>query len=438
MNQLLRLFSFSLFVLLIVARGPARGAPSSSGTQLPTSTPEAEGMSAEKLAKVSEIMNGFVKDKEIAGGIVLVARNGNVVFQKTYGLRNLDGNRPVERDTIFRIYSMSKAITSAAVLMLVDEGKIDLDAPVAKYLPEFAEMKVLDGDQVSDGKTERPAKSLITVRDLLRHTSGMTYGKTDGSTTEKIFEATQALDRHSDFSVMAAKLSKIPLEFDPGTKWKYGASIDVLGYLVQKVSGKALEEFLQQRILEPLSMVDTGFSVPAEKQERFAANYYRDDSNSSGNGRFIIRDDPAASDYLLKPGLASGGGGLVGTASDYMRFLLMIAGGGEWNGRRFLSPKSIELMRTNQLPQGVGWIGFGEVERTGVGFGLGFSVTMEPNEKTNPHAKKGEYGWGGAASTHYWLSPEDKLIVVTMEQRWPYSPETEVALKPVIYGAIEE
>jgi CubicO group peptidase (beta-lactamase class C family) len=381
-------------------------------------------MSAEKLAKVGEIMDGFIKDKKITGGIVLVARNGKLVFQETYGLRNLEGKLPVERDTIFRIYSMSKAITSAAALILVEEGKLDLDAPVSEYLPEFVEMKVVDGE------TERPAKSPITVKDLFRHTSGITYGNAAGSTTEKLFEATNVIDFPSDLALMSTKLSQIPLEFDPGTNWKYGASIDVLGYLVQKVSGQPLDVFLKQRIFEPLEMTDTGFFVPAEKQERFAANYYSD-----GKGRLIIRDDPTKSGYLRKPGLSSGGGGLVGTASDYLRFLLMIAGDGEWQGRRILAPESVELMRTNQLPKGVDWIGFGADKRPGVGFGLGFSVTVEPGDKT-PNNHKDEYGWGGAASTHYWVSPHDNLIVVTMEQRWPYSPETEEALKPVIYGAI--
>jgi CubicO group peptidase (beta-lactamase class C family) len=235
----------------------------------------------------------------------------------------------------------------------------------------------------------------------------------------------------SDLALMSTKLSRIPLEFDPGTKWKYGASIDVLGYIVQKISGQPLEVFLNARIFEPLLMTDTGFFVPREKQARFAANYYSD-----GKGRMIIRDDPAKSGYLHKAGLSSGGGGLVGTASDYMRFLLMVENGGEWQGTRILSTKSAAAMHTNELPKSVNWIGFGDEESTGVGFGLGFSVTVETNDKRAN--RKDEYGWGGAASTHYWVSPRDRLIVVTMEQRWPYSPETEEKLKPVIYEAIEE
>jgi len=418
MNQLLRL-SLAFCLLFVPACLPA------SAAELPTSTPAAEGMSAEQLAKVSEIMNRFISERKITGGIVLVARHGKVVFHETYGLRHLEKQLPVERDTIFRVYSMSKSITSAAALVLVEEGKLDLDAPVAKYLPEFADTKVFDGE------TERPAKSPITVKDLFLHTSGITYGNAGGSPTEKMFEATDALDMHSDVELMATKIGQIPLAFDPGTKWQYGASIDVLGYLVQVVSGEPLEAFLQQRIFGPLGMTDTAFYVPAEKQARFAANYFSD-----GKGRLIIRDEPSKSPYLLKPGLASAGGGLVGTASDYMRFLLMIAGDGQLDGRRILSRESVDLMRTNQLPEGVDWIGFGGDKRTGVGFGLGFSVTVEPSDKT-PHARQDEYGWGGAASTHFWLSPDD-LVVVTMEQRWPYSPETEEALKPVIYGAIEE
>jgi CubicO group peptidase (beta-lactamase class C family) len=419
MNRLMLVLSMAVFTVSMFASG------SGFAAELSTSTPEAEGMSAEKLAKVGEIMDGFIKDKKIAGGTVLIARNGKLVFQETYGLRNLEGKQPVERDTIFRIYSMSKAITSAAALMLVEEGKLDLDAPVSKYLPEFAEAKVFDDDKT------RAAKSPITVKDLFRHTSGITYGDAAGTATEKLFEATNALDKQSDLEEMSTKLSQIPLEFDPGSKWKYGASIDVLGYLVQKISGLPLREFFRRRIFAQLEMHDTDFYVPAEKQSRFAANYYCD-----GKGRMIIRDDPAHSEYLRMPGLCSGGGGLVGTAGDYMRFLLMIEAGGQWQGKRLISAKSIELMTTNQLPKDM-WIGFGPLRRTGVGFGLGFSVTIEPSDR-QPHAKKDEYGWGGAASTHYWVSPHDRLIVVTMEQRWPYSSETEEALKPVIYGAIEK
>jgi CubicO group peptidase (beta-lactamase class C family) len=410
--------------------------------ELPTSTPEAEGMSAEKLKEVDKIMNSLIGDQKIAGGIVLIARNGKVVFYEPYGLMNLETKQPVSRETIFRIYSMSKAITSAAALILHDEGKLDLQAPVSKYLPEFENLKIVvaekevDSEKEAEGEKEKEkevaATHEMTVEQLFLHTSGITYGNSGGGATEKMVEATEALDFNSDLELMTIKLGQIPLPFEPGTDWHYGAGIDVLGRVVEVVSGQPLDEFLSKRIFEPLGMTDTGFYVPEDKVDRFAANYYSD-----GEGRMIIRDDPKRSGYLRKPGLLSGGGGMVGTASDYVRFLLMIDGDGEFNGQRILSKESVDLMRTDRVPKRAGWVKFGDEERTGVGYGLGFSVTTEAH-KNNPHAKKGEYGWGGAASTHYWLSPEDDLVVVTMEQRMPYSPETEEKLKPVIYGAVEK
>ena len=410
----------SVAIIMLLAALPLTAA------DIPTSTPEAEGMSAEKLKEVGKIVNGIIDEHKIAGGTVLIARHGKLVFHETYGVMDLDSKKPIAKDTIFRIYSMSKAITSAAALILHDESKLDLDAPVSKYIPDFANLKVVDGDK------EVPVTREMTVSQLFTHTSGITYGAPGGDTTEKMVEDTDALDKSSDLELMTKKLGQIPLPFEPGTDWRYGAGIDVLGRIVELVSEMPLDEFLAARIFKPLGMTDTGFYVPKEKQERFATNYYSD-----SKGRMIIRDDPKRSAYLTKPGLLSGGGGLVGTASDYMRFLLMISGDGEFQGTRILSPEAVKLMRTDQVPKMAGWVTFGEEVRQGVGYGLGFSVTTDQH-KSNPHARKDEYGWGGAASTHYWLSPQDDLVVVTMEQRMPYSSETEVALKPVIYGAVEE
>ena len=415
---MLRIF-LCAFVFLVVIN-------TASTTELPTSTPETEGMSGEKLQEVGKIMNGLVDDHKIAGGIVLIAKNGKVVFHEPYGVMDLDSKKPVTRDTIFRIYSMSKALTSAAALILHEEGKLDLKAPVSKYLPEFKNLKIVDGD------TERPAAHEMTIEQLFLHTSGIPYSNPGGNTTERMYEDVDVMDRDSDLALMTKKMGQIPLSFEPGTDWQYGAGIDVLGRVVEVVSGQPLDVFLEERLFKPLGMTDTDFFVPEEKQPRFAANYYSD-----GKGRMILRDDPTKSGYLRKPGLLSGGGGLVGTTSDYMRFLLMIANDGQVGSQQILKPATVKLMRTNQVPTSAGWVKFGPEERTGVGYGLGFSVTVEPH-KANPYAHKGEYGWGGAASTHYWLSPDDDLIVVTMEQRMPYSPETEEKLKPVIYGAVEK
>jgi CubicO group peptidase (beta-lactamase class C family) len=245
-----------------------------------------------------------------------------------------------------------------------------------------------------------------------------------------MYEAANVMDRDSDLALMTKKMGQIPLSFEPGTDWQYGAGIDVLGRVVEVVSGKPLDEFLEERLFQPLGMTDTGFYVPDGKRERFATNYFSD-----GKGRMIIRDDPRRSGYRNKPGLLSGGGGLVGTASDYMRFLLMIANDGKVGDKQLLKKETVDMMRTDRVPKVAGWVKFNPEERTGVGYGLGFSVTVEPS-KANPHAERYEYGWGGAASTHYWLSPDDGLIVITMEQRMPYSPETEEKLKPVIYDSI--
>lgn len=411
----LLLCAFVFFVILV----------SVDAAELPTSTPQAEGMSAEKLKEIGTIVNGLIDDHKIAGGIVLVAKNGKVVFHEPYGVRDLESKRPIERDTIFRIYSMSKAITCAAALILHDEGKLDLEAPVSKYLPEFKDLKFRDGDK------ERPAEREMTVELLFLHTSGITYGNPGGSETEKMYEFTDVMDRDSDLALMTKKMGQVPLAFEPGTKWQYGAGIDVIGRLIEVISEQPLDEFLEERLFDPLGMTDTAFYVPKGKEGRFATNYYSD-----GKGRMIVRDDAAKSGYLRKPGLLSGGGGLVGTASDYMRFLLMIANDGKVGDKQILKKETVDMMRTDRVPKMVGWVKFGEEERTGVGYGLGFSVTTEAH-KNNPSAKASEYGWGGAASTHYWLSPKDKLVVVTMEQRMPYSPETEEKLKPVIYGAVE-
>ncbi|TWT77604.1 Esterase EstB [Posidoniimonas polymericola] len=413
---------YCLRVLGVAALMTTTTTLSAIADDLPRSTPAAEGLSAEKLAEVGKVMNRLVDERHIAGGQVMIARHGKVVFDEVYGQRDLDAGLPVEHDTIFRIYSMSKAITSAAAMMLVDEGKLELDAPVGKYLPELADVKVADGDQV------RPAERTLTVADLFLHTSGIPYGSKNGSRTERMMEASGVLDRDTSLAEMTTKLAEIPLEFEPGTDWKYGAGIDVLGRVVEVAAGMPLDEFLAERIFQPLGMGDTAFYVPADKQPRFATNYAPKEE-----GGLNVIDAAHKSPYLTKPGLFSGGGGLVGTVPDYMRFLLMVQAGGEWQGQRLLSLESIEKMTTNQVPEEAGWVTFGPAVRTGVGYGLGFSVTT-----TADAGRQDEYGWGGAASTHYWVSPRDGLIVVTMEQRMPYSSETEDLVKPIVYGAIEE
>ena len=393
--------------------------------ELPVAKPEEVGMSSAKLAKVDEVLKGFVADRKLAGGIVAIARKGKVVHFGTYGKMDVERDKSMKPDSIFRIYSMSKAITTTAALILFDEGKYDLDDPVAKYIPEFKELLVW-----RDGRAD-PAKRQMTVRDLMRHTSGLSYGFLGNSPVEKRYRKDKPIDRESSLPSMVKKLSDIPLAFEPGTKWQYSVSIDVLGRLIEIRSGRPFEDFLALRICKPLDMKDTAFVVPKEKIDRFAANY-----GPNGSGGLRLIDDPLKSRYLSNAGLASGGGGLVSTTRDYLRFLQMILNGGELHGKRILKEKTVRMMTRNQLPKKLMPIRIGPVPRVGVGFGLGFSTRVSMGA-WDPGGKVGEYGWGGAASTHYWVSPKDELIVVTMEQMMPYSFMTEWAVKKLIYDAIE-
>jgi CubicO group peptidase (beta-lactamase class C family) len=394
--------------------------------ELPVAKPEEVGMSSAKLGKVDDVLKGFIAEKKLAGCIVAIARKGKVVHFGTYGKMDVERDKPMKPGSIFRIYSMSKAITTAAALILFDEGKYDLDDPVSKYIPEFKELSVL-----REGQAE-PAKRQMTVRDLMRHTSGLSYGFVGNSAVEKRYKKDKPIDRASSLPTMITKLSDIPLAFEPGTKWQYSVSIDVLGRLIEIWSGNKFEDFLAERICKPLDMKDTAFDVPKGKVDRFTANYA-----PNGSGELRLVDDPAKSRYLTPAGLASGGGGLVSTTRDYLRFLQMVLNGGELHGKRILKKKTVRLMTRNQLPKKIMPIRIGPIPRVGVGFGLGFStrVSMGP---WDPGGRVGEFGWGGAASTHYWVSPKDELVVVTMEQIMPYSFMTEWAVKKLIYDAIEK
>ena len=371
-------------------------------------------------------MDNLVKDKKLAGGIIVVARHGKIVHFKSHGLMDIEAHKPMRDDAVLRIYSMSKAITTAAALILVDEGKLNLDDPVSKHLPELKGCQV----QGKDGPFT-PAKEM-TVRDLMLHTAGLTYGSSGNAASDSKYKELNVMDFNSTLAEMTEKLRQVPLVYEPGADWQYSVSVDVLGRVVEVVSGHPLDEFFQSRIFAPLDMKDSGFYVPAEKLDRFAANY-----NSDGKGNLTLKDAPATSEYLKKRKLFSGGGGLVSTARDYMRFLVMVSSGGELDGVRVLSEKSVKLMTTNQLSEKIGWIKFGPNVREGVGFGLGFSVRNKMSD-WDPQGVVGEYGWGGAASTHYWTSPKDDLVVVTMEQTMPYSFATEFAVKGLIYDSITD
>ncbi|MEO1618669.1 MAG: serine hydrolase domain-containing protein [Planctomycetota bacterium] len=405
-------------LFLVVAPASAQDGLATK-TVIPIATPEAVGMSASKLSNVDQAMKDFVADGKMVGGIVMIARRGKICFFESYGLADREGNQAMEKDTIVRIYSMTKAITTAAALMLVDEGKLRVDDAVSKYIPELSSLKIVS----QEGET--PAQRAMTVADLMRHTSGLTYGWSNDRLA-RVQNERGLLDRDKSLEEMAGKMADMPIRFEPSTGWEYGISTDVLGRVIEVVAEVPFETFLQARLLDPLEMRDTDFYVPPEKQSRLAACY------SAGELKRLDEQDTL---FLDEPAFKSGGGGLVSTASDYMKFLMMIERGGELFGKRYLKPETTRLMTSNQLPEGVGWIRFGQEVREGVGFSFGFSVREEMSN-WDPDGKVGEYGWGGAASTHYWVSPKDELIVITIEQVMPYRWLTEFGVKKQIYDSI--
>jgi len=379
--------------------------------ELSVASPKDVGMSAEKLGLVKPAVQGLVDDKKVAGATVVVARKGKIAFFETFGMMDIKAKKPMTKDAILRFYSMSKPITSVALMMLYEEGKIKLDDPVSKYAPQFKGLKVYAESGNVDVK--RP----VTVRDLLRHTSGLTYGFFGNTAVDKMYREKGAFDWQGNLEEMADKLGEIPLLYQPGTRWHYSVSTDMVGYLIEKISGQPLDKFFEERIFKPLGMKDTAFYVPAEKVDRFAVCY---------SFALIVSDDPAKSRYLKKPAMRSGGGGLVSTAPDYLRFCQMLLNKGQLDGKRLLRTETVEMMTKNQLPEGVSRGDTG-------GFGLGFSVRTEDGK-----LPKGEYGWGGMASTHFWISPKHELIVIALSQRMPFSGQLENAVKPIIYDSILE
>ncbi len=387
---------------------------------LPTEVPEAVGMSSTQLSKIDGMLCHRVSKGELLGASVLVSRRGRVVYFKQFGLMDVESGKEFRQDTIVRIYSMTKAVTSAAALMLHDQGKISLDDPVERYLPELADRTVYDSAGL------RPAKTVMTIRHLLLHTSGLIYGRADGSELERRYARADLLDKEGTLQDLIRKLAKLPLAFDPGADREYGVSTDVLGAVVEKASGQSLAEFFCERIFQPLDMVDTGFEVPPAKLNRFAALYER------RNGKWRLDDAPAKSRFARPATLYSGGGGLVSTAPDYWRFLMMIAGGGEAGGKRLLDLKTVEFMTRNQLDH--------RESGNSDGHSFGFRVVVAPTPSSESR-QMGEYWWFGRASTHCWTNPREGFTAIILEQRTPSDDlpfdTTFAVVHPLIYGAIE-
>lgn len=400
---------------------------------LPVASPESVGFAPGALDKMDAGMQAIVDAKHLAGVVTLVARHGRVVQHKAYGLQDIEKAVPMRTDTIARIYSMTKPITGVAMMMLYEEGKWQPSDPIAKHIPEFATLKVYAGEKDGVPVFEAPAHP-PTMGELMSHTAGFTYGLFGATPVDKMYQAANPLAAPS-LQAFIDTMAKLPLLYQPGTRWVYSVSVDIQGYLVEKLSGKTFPEFLRARLFEPLDMVDTAFEVPAAKLSRVATIY---SYNKAAGGLAPEPHDPGIS---TRPGLPSGGGGLYGTAADYFRFAQMLLGGGELNGKRILKKSSVDMMRTNVLSEqalnsksGIGQAQFSPAQ----GFGYDFAVVLDP-EGAKRQVGKNSYWWWGIAGTWFWIDPTNDLIGIGIIQRRggvPGAANHEDVSRRVIYEAL--
>jgi CubicO group peptidase (beta-lactamase class C family) len=400
------------------------------------------GLDAGRLERIAEhLERNYVGPGKIAGCQVGVARHGHLAYFKSFGSMDLERGKPTRDDTIYRIYSMTKPITSVALMTLYEQGYFQLNDPVSRFVPSWKNHRVWVSGEGEQMQTERPARP-VTFRDVLCHTAGLTYGGGLPGVgiqhpIDKIYRALKirSLDGADTMVEFMDKLGQVPLRYQPGTAWMYSLATDVCGALVEIISGKPFAQYLDEVIFQPLGMKDTAFQVAADKVDRFAANYQR-----GPDKKLKLIDDPATSPFTHQPGFTSGGGGLTGTSADYLRFCEMLRRGGELDGHRVLGPRTIAMMHMNHLPGGkqltdlaIG--GFSETAYDGVGFGLGFASTLGEVEAGGLGA--GDYYWGGAASTIFWVDPKEDLSVVFMTQLMPSGTfNFRGQLKSIIYSAI--
>ena len=374
--------------------------------------PEDVGMSSERLERVSRWAQGYVNGGKLAGVSAMIARNDQVCYFEPFGMRDREKELPMEQDTVIRIYSMTKSITSTAVMMLYEEGAFQLDDPVSEFIPELGGLKVCVGEN-AHGPILVGQSSPITVRHLLTHTAGLTYGFGTDSPVEKMYQEANLFDPNSNLKEAMGKLGELPLVHEPGTVWRYSVATDVLGYLVEVLSGLSFDRFLGERVFEPLGMSETGFYVREDQMDRFAQVY-----GPGENGGIKPTKLPALSMFTEPATMFSGGRGLVSTAGDYMRFSRMLLRGGELDGVQLLSPQTVELMTMNHLPDHLLPMRMRSNVLAGYGFGLGFRVLTDL-AGAEILGSVGEYAWGGAASTFFWNDPQEDLIGVLMAQFLP-------------------
>ncbi len=428
MTRPLQSLLLSLILLVSLAL-----ASSGNGHGLKLATPSEAGLSKDRLDRIGQVFQQHIAHHKIAGGVGLIARRGKIGYFESWGMMDKESGKPMRKDAIFRIYSMTKAVTGVAVMMLYEEGKFSINDPISKYLPEFAGVKVaVDKKDPDTGKRIYyvvPAEREMTIRDLLRHTSGLNYAGPRDEKGEQLYAKLGATRNDITIEEAVKRMAKAPLVHQPGTVWDYSLSIDVLGRLVEVASGKTLDTFFEERIFKPLGMVDTGFSVPQEKWDRLATLYTLNEDKTT-----IKRFAGSPQESYKKPAtLLLGGAGLVSTAMDYARFVQMLLNGGELDGARLLSRKTVELMSTDHLGD------LPVVSPTlpmGYGFGLTFAVNRGVG-KTGIIGSAGEYNWGGAAGTSFWIDPQEQMIGVFMIQILPSTDLTyRKEFKQLAYQAI--
>ena len=418
----------ALVVLGLALPAAAQGIPKAQ-------SPEEVGFVNARLKRLGDRIEEGVKNNELPGAVVLIARNGKLVMFDSFGFRDKDAKVPMTNDTIFRIASMTKPIVSVAAIMLMEEGKLTLQDPVSRFIPAFADTKVAVEKKNGDGTVEyvqEPQTRPMTVQDLMRHTSGLTYGAVGANKLKQSYLDLNVNDRNQTTAEMADKLAKLSLVYQPGTTWEYSMSTDVLGRVVEVASGMPLDKFIEERITKPLKMGDTGFEVSADKKARGAKPMKEGPKNEL----------PSIPDVAEKFTWRSGGGGMVSTAADYARFLQMFANGGQLDGVRLISRKSIDLMTADALPpdikMGADMWRFEALEpsgRMGQGFGLGFAVRTDQGRNPLP-GSPGDYYWGGAYGTYFWHDPRERLYVVFMMQSPAARLRYRYLLRDLVYQAL--
>jgi len=396
---------------------------------LATAKPEDVGLSSERLARIAARLRGDAEKGTIPGSVLLVARHGKVAMFEASGLRDPQTKAPMTKDAIFRIYSMSKPITSVSAMMLFEEGKLTLDQPVSRYIPALGKLKVgMEKTDAAGAKTLELVDSRrdMTIQDLLRHTSGLTYGFFGDTLVKKAYVAAKIWEDYPTNAELAERLGKLPLAYQPGTTWDYSHSTDVLGRVIEVVGGTTLYQFEKERLLDPLGMKDTMFYVTDQARQSRIAEPFADDRSIGVGAEF---NDPRVPQKY-----ESGGGGMVGTAMDYARFLQMLLNGGTLEGKRYLSPRTVSYMTVDHMGSVVTP---GPLYLPGAGFGFGLGFAVRKDAGVSPFAGSvGEYNWGGAGGTYFWVDPKENMLVVFMmqspKQRVPYR----AVLKDMIYAAI--